>query len=61
VIGSVTSDLDTFESVCCVMDAATGAHGLETLATTPFSPVHDRAAAGAYDGLVTFVISLTQR
>jgi transposase len=28
-------DLGKFKSVCCVMDAATGAHGFETIATTP--------------------------
>ena len=28
-------DLGKFKSVCCVMDAAAGAHRFETLATTP--------------------------
>jgi transposase len=28
-------DLGKFKSVCCVMDAATGAHAFETVATTP--------------------------
>ena len=28
-------DLGKFKSVCCVMDAPTGAHAFETAATTP--------------------------
>ena len=33
-------DLGKFKSVCCVMDAATGVHRFETLATTP-EALHD--------------------
>ena len=28
-------DLGKFKSVCCVMDASTGSHAFETLASTP--------------------------
>ena len=33
-------DLGNFKSVCCAMDAATGRHAFQTLASTPAS-VHD--------------------
>jgi len=44
-------DLGKFKSVCCVMDADTGRHAFETLATTP-ATIHDlltrhASAAGA--------------
>jgi hypothetical protein len=33
-------DLGKFKSVCCAMDAATGRHAFETLATTP-ATIHE--------------------
>ena len=33
-------DLGKFKSVCCVMDADTGRHAFETLASTP-ATIHD--------------------
>src|SRR5436305_8487685 len=42
-------DLGKFKSVCCAMDAATGRHAFQTLASTPAS-IHDlltRHAAAA--------------
>ena len=39
-------DLGKFKSVCCLMDAATGAHRFETLATTP-DVLHDLLARHA--------------
>ena len=31
----IALDLGKFKSVCCAMDAATGAHRFETIATSP--------------------------
>jgi transposase len=39
-------DLGKFKSVCCVMDAATGRHAFETLATTPHA-LHELLAGHA--------------
>src|SRR3954468_20308753 len=39
-------DLGKFKSVCCVMDAATGRHAFETLATTP-AVIHELLARHA--------------
>ena len=51
-------DLGKFKSVCCVMDAPTGAHAFETVATTP-AALHDllaRHAAGGDPAGVLLVI-----
>jgi transposase len=42
-------DLGKFKSVCCAMDAATGTHRFETIATTP-DALHDLLARHAADG-----------
>jgi transposase len=51
-------DLGKFKSVCCVMDAVTGGHAFETLASTP-AMIHDlltRHAAAANGQEVLLVI-----
>jgi hypothetical protein len=42
-------DLGKFKSVCCAMDAATGRHAFETLATTP-ATIRDLLARHAANG-----------
>jgi len=42
-------DLGKFKSVCCAMDAATGGHAFETLATTP-ATIHELLVRHASNG-----------
>jgi len=50
-------DLGKFKSVCCVMDAATGGHGFETIGTTP-AALHELLVrhAGAAPAAVLLVV-----